>query len=131
MKEKVWVYDIEQLKNFHSITAYCPYNQDIKTFIIHNEVNQLEEYVQFLLNDCEIMIGYNNINYDYPLLHFILTNYKRWKNYPTYKILQLLYDKSQEIIESEYSSIPQKNVKIKQVDLYRIHHFDNKNRRTS
>jgi hypothetical protein len=131
MKEKIWVYDIEQLMNFHSMTAYCPYTDTIKTFIIHNEVNQLEEYVEFLLSDCEIMIGYNNINYDYPLIHFILLNYKKWKKYPSYKITQLLYEQSQKIIESEYSSIPVKSVKIKQVDLYRIWHFDNKNRRTS
>jgi len=131
MKDKVWVYDIEQLKNFHSMTAYCPYTETIKTFVIHNEVNHLEEYVSFLLNDCNIMIGYNNINYDYPLLHFILSNYKKWRFYPPYRINQLLYEQSQKIIESEYSSIPEKNVKIKQIDLYRIWHFDNKNRRTS
>jgi hypothetical protein len=77
------------------------------------------------------MIGYNNVNYDYPLIHYILMNYKRWKYYPVYKILNLLYDQSQKIIESEYSSISEKDVKVKQIDLYRIWHFDNKNRRTS
>jgi hypothetical protein len=55
MKDKVWVYDIEQLKNFHSMTAYCPYTETIKTFVIHNEVNHLEEYVSFLLNDCPLI----------------------------------------------------------------------------
>jgi hypothetical protein len=129
--KKVWVYDIEQFKNFHSITLYNVFSQEIKTFILHNEIDQLDEYVSFLKNECSIMIGYNNINYDYPMLHFILENYAKWKrrSYPISRVLKELYDEGQRIIASEYSSIRYPH--IKQIDLYKIHHFDNKAKATS
>ena len=130
-KDKVWVYDIEQFKNFHSITLYNVFTKEIKVFIIYDGLDQLDDYVKFLKNEVDLMIGFNNVNYDYPMLHFILKNYDRWKrlSYPTSRILKELYDEGQRIISSEYSSV--RNPILKQIDLYRIHHFDNKARATS
>jgi len=43
----------------------------------------------------------------------------------------LLYEESQRLIREEYTAVPIKEVRIPQLDLYRIHHFDNKAKRTS
>lgn len=132
MSNRTVVYDIEQLRNFHSITAYDIVTKEIFTFVIHPSRNDLVEYMNFL-STCKTMIGYNNLNYDYPLLHYIMRNYFKWligKTSPL-NICKELAEESDRIIASNYSEIESKYVKIKQLDLYRIYHYDNKNKRVS
>ena len=47
------------------------------------------------------------------------------------EVAQKLYNKSQEIIGKEFSVISDKNKYIKQLDLFRIWHYNNKARATS
>ena len=67
------------------------------------------------------MIGFNNIAYDYPVLHKMLA-YKNIDN-------SIIYNISQEVIQDEQSQIW--NPKIEQLDLYLIHHYNNEARRCS
>jgi len=75
------------------------------------------------------MIGFNNLNYDYPLLHRILTG--NIKFHTTEQFIFDLHVASREIINSEWSAIAPWNVLISQLDLFKIHHFDNEVKRTS
>lgn len=72
------------------------------------------------------MVGYNNIGFDYPVIHFLIKN-------PHASALDL-YDKAMSIIFSDdrFANIvwPSDWVK-QQVDLYKVHHFDNQARSTS
>lgn len=128
-KHKV-VYDLEQLKNFHSCTALDISTNEIKVFVIHTSRNDIKEYIAYL-EQCKIMIGFNNLNYDYPMLHYILLNKQVLINLSPNRINELLYQESQRIINLEYSEIKRDNMFIPQIDLYRVWHFDNKNRRMS
>jgi len=125
-----YIYDLEQFKNFN-LGLFKNGNNYI-SFIIHESKNQIKEYLTFL-NECRLknigMIGFNNLAYDYPLLHFMLENEKKLRNLSANEINKLLYEKSQSIIEQDNSSIW--NPKIPQLDLYKISHFDNAARRTS
>lgn len=75
------------------------------------------------------LIGFNNEGYDYPLLHMLMLNPNA-----TY---QELHAKSQAIITSGYGDnrwahqIWARDRFIPQIDLYKIHHFDNKAKVTS
>lgn len=119
----VYVYDLEQFSNFHSGVFYNIKTKDIKTFIIHEEKDDREKYLHFLLHEVNGLIGFNNINYDYPLLHYLINN-------PNAKAEEL-YKESQKIINSEYSAIYENNVLIPQLDLMRLWHFNNKAKMTS
>jgi len=130
---EVVVYDLETFPNFHSGVFY-----DIKTktdieFAIHQSRDEREEYFNYLLDARGKigMIGFNNIDYDYPMLHYILSNVRKLSSIPVNECLDLLYAESQRIIDTEYPAISHWKVQIKQLDLFRIHHFNNKAKMTS
>ena len=130
MNNNVWVYDIEVLRNFFSGTFLNPVTQETKVFVIHETLDQRVELLSFLTDKSEVkgLIGFNNINYDYPVLHYLLT-YKNIKTVNIDKLVYDIFDRGQEIIKSEYSAISKPL--IPQLDLYRIKHFDNDAKRTS
>lgn len=113
MKKK-WIYDIETFPNFFCIVF--KYDTESKHFELSLRKNQIKELKDFLSN-LSGLIGYNNLSYDYPILDIIL----KTKN--EYITNDFLYNKSQEIINSEYSNI--KNPLIPQLDLFLIHHYNN------
>jgi hypothetical protein len=127
--KKTWIYDLEQFPNLHTATFKDIKSDTVKTFVLHKSKNQLKEYIRFLKTECKYLIGFNNINYDYPLLHYILKN--EYKLLKSNKPEKLLYLTSQEIIKSKYSSIKDKYVIIPQIDLFRINNYQNKNKSTS
>ena len=71
------------------------------------------------------MVGFNNLSYDYPLLHHMINHYEEYKHLDGQTLAQKLYEKSQEIIEAEFSIVSEKNTKIPQIDVYKINHWDN------
>lgn len=134
IEKRTWVYDIEQYPNYHCCTFMDKDNSlSIRQFVISRNRNNLDEYIDFLKREVKGLIGFNNLNYDYPMLHELMYIAKAYKHRipDADKLNELLYSKSQEIIDSEYSEIPERFTLIPQLDLYRIHHFDNKAKRTS
>ena len=134
MKEP-YVYDIEQLINCHTNTFKNIYTKGIKQFVIHNLRNDINEYIKFLEEETKILVGFNNLEYDYPLLHYILINKSYLQNLDPDSINSLLYKESQRIIDAknngEFVTIRFKDELIHQVDLYKIWHYDNKAKATS
>ena len=120
---KVVVYDIEVFPNFFSYTDYDINSKEVKQFyILNDDKSQIIDFVNHYLSITH-SIGFNNCNYDYPILHWFFDQ-KDITN-------QSIYNKSQEIIQAEYTAIPYWKEVNKQCDLYRIHHFSNKAKRTS
>jgi hypothetical protein len=128
--KQVWFYDLEQFANFHSAT-FMSKDNDIRMFVLHSSRNDLIEYLEFLDTEVSGLIGFNNLKYDYPLLHYILKQRHRFQEMLIDDVVNELYNQSSLIINSEYSEIVSWRVLIPQLDLYRIWHFDNKAKRTS
>jgi len=120
------VYDLEQFKNLHSCFAIDKDTGDKYYFEISPYKDDTQEYYEWLTK-LKGMIGFNNLKYDYPLLHFFIHNWKKY-NSPE-ELVRAMYNESQNIIDNEYSQV--KNPLIPQCDLYAICHFDNKAKRTS
>lgn len=130
MNDKIWVYDIEVLSNFFSITLLNPVTQEVKVFVIHETRDDRKELLEFL-NDKKVvkgMVGFNNLNYDYPVLHYLMT-LRNINKASVLDLVKLIYSKSQEVIKSEYPAI--RKPIVKQLDLYKLKHFDNDAKRTS
>lgn len=127
------VYDLEQFPNFHSGVYYDIDLKTKKVFVIHESRDDRVAYFNYLMEaqGTTGMIGFNNIDYDYPMLHYILNNVRKLLSMPVSECLRLLYAESQRIIDTEYPAIQYWNVKIKQLDLFRIHHFNNVAKLTS
>lgn len=138
--EKVAVYDEETYPNIYTLTI-APANQPekIKTFEISDRKNEVEE----LLDCCRKMrkagwnmVGFNNLGFDYPVLHAILMKSAeaREKGKPLKISAKWIYSIAMEQIESTKDGGFAKIVKdelIRQIDLFKIWHFDNKAKATS
>lgn len=94
------------------------------TFEISDRKNELKELLKYLKQDGLRLVGFNNLNFDYPILHEIITNRREWNALSIYRV-------TESVLRKKYSSISPWKVQIPQLDLYRIWHYDNKNKRTS
>ena len=123
------VYDIEVLPNLFTLTAY-----DVKTGIIpvfevsprKNNYHVMVDWLEMLKRKGYVMVGFNNYHYDYPVLHSIL-NVSDDKN-----VIHTAWRKSNAVIESARAgdrfahTIWDRDMYIPQLDLFKVHHFDNK-----
>jgi hypothetical protein len=121
---KKYIYDLETYTEFF-LASFKVVNEDIwYRFEISERKNEIEDLRRFLKVKPKC-IGFNNVNFDYPVLHnTVLASNKEWTANEIFKEVQL-------IIDSEYSSIKEWNVKIPQLDLFKIWHYDNMSRITS
>ena len=126
----LFVYDVEQFANFHSLVAYDVIAKKTYQFAVCDLRDDRIAYFKFLKDNSHSMwVGFNNINYDYPLLHFMLFKMKGALHVNTQTFNSMMYTESQNIINSDYSVI--KYPKLYQLDLFRLHHYNNKARMTS
>jgi len=66
-----WIFDIEIFYNFFDVTFLNANDKNIiKTFIVAWDlhIDEKEKLVQFLDNEVSMLVGYNNLYYDSPLL---------------------------------------------------------------
>ncbi len=96
-----------------------------------DQQHQFAEMVYRLADAQTEGIGYNNEGYDYPVIHFILEQISAKGSVTPFEI----YQKSSAIIEAPFgdwthSVAPWERI-WSQIDLYKIMHFDNVNRRSS
>lgn len=133
---KLWVYDIETLASCFTYTAYNVDTLQVVQYTIHEDKNELRDLISHLL-DCLGQIGFNNLSFDYPIIHFILANYKAWFELQATEIIAMIYAKAQFIIQEQNESkfslnkIKDRDMKIAQMDLFKIWHYDNRARSTS
>lgn len=140
-KHKDYVYDLECYPNVFTFSAIYMNGKGAVSFEISDRKNQTPELVEFLRNikrtSCR-MVGFNNVGFDYPLLHYILLKAK--SAFIQNKVLSItpyeMYEECVRLINQTGndrfgSKVKDKEVVIPQVDLYLIHHFDNRARSTS
>jgi hypothetical protein len=119
-----WVYDIETYPNIFCVGFQHAHTGDRHYFEISPRRNDREAFKDFVhslfMNNCR-MVGFNNYGFDYPVIHSIIHNNPD------------IYDKAMVIIKGRpFDHIIWDNKQIvPQVDLFKIHHFDNHARSTS
>ena len=123
------IYDIETLSNCFTYSAVDRDSDNIVKFVIWKGKNDLYDLLVHLTN-VKGMIGFNNINFDYPVIHYIIKEREKLIQMDGDKIAKLIYKKAQSVISQEYSAVKETEVLIPQLDLFRIWHYDNKARMT-
>jgi hypothetical protein len=124
-----WVYDLETYPNVFTATFMQCDTGLVRVFEIsdwRNDLWQLIEFCRWLQEQCVRLIGFNNVGFDYPVLHYILTGRTQ--------TAAEIYQRVQQIIGSQDkfgTRVASYEVLIPQVDLFLIHHFNNKARATS
>ena len=124
-----YIYDLETYPNVFLMAVSQVGSANAWMFQISDWVNDTQALLSFMLmlkSTNARMVGFNNINFDYPVLHHLI-------NHPDPTALDL-YNKAMSIINSNdrFSHIIwDRDRFVEQVDLFTINHFDNIARATS
>ena len=131
------VYDIEVLKGCFTYTDINIQTEEVTQFVIHPQRDERIRLFHYLREIEGNMIGFNNVNFDYPVLHKFLDKFY-WETRETSQLLFDLHELAETIINVQNAvdfnksvAIRTKDVIIPQIDLFKIWHYNNKARQTS
>lgn len=136
---KNYIYDIESYPNF--FCAVFRNNDEYKIFEISSRKNDYRDFLDFYTEDnIKYAMGFNNVRYDAQILHWLTLpkNFKKLCDKEGESIAKLIFEFSQKIISSGQEddsdssvSYPEWKFNVKQIDIYLINHYNNKNKATS
>jgi hypothetical protein len=126
------VYDIETYPNLFTFTAISGDTDQEWYFEISHWRNDLSLLVQFMdrCRGVNRWVGYNSLGFDYPVVHFI------YQNQNAGITVEDIYAKAMSIINGPFNArfahmVWDRDQVVPQIDLFKIHHFDNPSKATS
>lgn len=131
----VEVYDLEITKSCMTYTGKNVNTGKVSQFVLHKDKNELSAMVAHF-KSLKGMIGFNSINFDYPILHYIYKHELDLKS-SEFAIEQIFLEAQRLINEQSKEAFNQiiaiklKDVIVPQLDLFKLWHFNNKARMTS
>lgn len=126
------VYDLETYPNVFTGVFADPEEKRMYVFEISNRKDdsvRLRKFLTKVYKEQRVLCGFNNLGFDSPILH-------RWLSQKGMTVNEI-YEYAQEIIDDMRSGdkfkhlVPKNREWLKQRDLYKIYHYDNKARATS
>jgi len=135
-----WVMDLETMKNLFVAVFQDYKTSETKTFIIHSPTkrNDIKALVTFLNRNVELSewhVSFNGLSFDSQIIQEILEKQNYFIKCTTDNLVNYLYDIAQETISKsknkEFSKYPEWKLNIQQLDVFKINHWDNANKRTS
>ncbi len=129
MNDIIW--DVEVYPNvftLHATHAHLPIEWSFEISDWRNDSRAIIEWVHWLKSLDARMVGFNSVSFDYPILHALCRMGQA--------TAQTLYDKAQAIIGAQdddnrwMHQVKPTDRLVDQLDLFLIHHFDNRARST-
>ena len=133
-----WVMDYETLSN-----CFIGVFEDIKTdhteiFVCHESRNDILELVTFLERNItldEWHVSFNGLAFDSQITEYILQDKDQLLEQDGETIAKFIYEKAQDTIQNsnngEFAKFSPKNLSIKQIDVFKLNHWDNAAKRSS
>lgn len=127
--ERAICWDIETLPNAFTLSALPLFGEEYSVWEIsdyRDDRQQLFEWFNWLRDTQTPMIGFNSEGFDYPVIHYIYTNANC--------TVADIYAKAMQIIGGDDRfghTIWPRDRFAPQIDLFKIHHFDNRAKTTS
>ena len=128
-----YVYDLETYPNVFTMAvehAEAPLRWYFEISDWRNDSRDILAFLQYLKETNARMVGFNNLGFDYPVLHTLIRM--------GVSSAHTLYEKAMAIIGSQDEDgskwmhlVKPSDQFVTQIDLFKIHHFDNKARATS
>ena len=133
---KILVYDIETLLEMFLIVIYNPETDEWIEFEVSEEKTTLDGLVKFIDEHSDYYwVGYNNLSFDSQIVEWILREYSNWYDLSWKEICSKISQKAQDRIDDAnfdlFPDYTEEKLSFKQIDLFTIWHFNNKNRRVS
>jgi hypothetical protein len=133
-----WIMDYETLTNCFVGVFQHYKNENRRIFIVHKLKNDFPQLVDFLIKcskEGQWHISYNGLAFDSQLTQYIMLAKDELLSKDPDAICESLYAKAQRIIENqdarEFSEYPEKDLLVKQIDLFKLNHWDNPAKRSS
>jgi DNA polymerase elongation subunit (family B) len=131
----ILVYDIETMQELFLVGVYDPVKEEYLEFEVSKNKNELDSFVSWAQsNDC-YWVGYNNLRFDAQVIEWILRNYQDWHELTALETVAKIAQKAADVIhDANYDVFPEYReewLTLKQIDLFKINHYDNKNRMVS
>ena len=131
---KNYIYDLETYPNL-----FCGvFNTEGKetVFEISARKNDYEKLLEFYTDkNIKYAIGFNNIKFDAQILHYLVSNKELFIKKQGSELVSLIFLFAQKVISSTYDGgfppYAEWNFGVKQIDLFLINHYNNKNKMTS
>lgn len=125
-----FTYDEEVFANYFSAGFTNTDTDEYYYFEIsdrRNDLAQLRNFCNWMQVSGHRGVGFNNVGFDYPILHLILTN--------PHVTVQMIFEKCNAIINNNARFNPhviwERDTLIQQIDLLKLNHYDNVNKRCS
>ena len=138
MKKAHWVHDYETLCNCFVAVFEHYKTSERKVYVIHDLQNDLKEFLKFLETNEENKewhISYNGLAFDAQVTQYIMNNAQLWENMSGCAISEAIYLFAQETIarqnRREFGIYAPWDMAIGQIDLFKMHHWDNPAKRSS
>ena len=132
-----YIYDIETYPNTFTFTAIDADGNNSAVFECSPRRNDIDGLFNFLderRRKKDRLVGFNNKDFDYPVVHDLLSVREKAVTVSGKAVATRAYKKAMSLINSDEKfgrAVKTSDEHVKQVDLFKICHFDNKARSTS
>lgn len=128
-----YIYDIETFPNVFTM-AMTHVKSGIRwSFEIspwRDDSREIIDIMYYLKSQNARMIGFNNLGFDYPVLHTLIRMGRASANILYQKAMAIIGSQNEEGNERWVHQVYASDRIVEQIDLFKIHHFDNKARST-
>lgn len=127
-----YTYDLEAYPNIFTFCGKFKSSDEIQLFELSDRIDERADLIQWLSyirNTGVEMVGFNNLGYDYYLIHELMANPYTFTYQKARQISDKIIHGQRDGIRMNY--IGPRDRYLPQIDLMKICHFDNKARRTS
>ena len=133
---KVFIYDIETMQELFLIHVYDPQEDKGYDFLISQWHNNFDGFIKLLHDNPEhYWVGYNNLRFDAQVVEWVLRNCEEWHEASGLEITAKIAQKAADVIhDANFEVFPEfreDQLSFKQIDLFKVNHYDNKNRMVS
>lgn len=130
------VYDIETLRKMFLYLGYNIETGEWFEYEVSKYKNDIDALCKHLMDgNIKYGVSFNGLSFDSQVLQFILERHKYWIDLSNEEIVEVIYKFAQKLIDDQkyglWAPYREEDLEVKQIDLFKIHHFDNENRRTS
>jgi hypothetical protein len=133
---KVLIYDIETMQELFLVGVYDPHTDMYFEFEVSKNANELDSFIRFteVYKEC-YWVGYNNLRFDSQVVEYVLRTHEDWHELSGLEICAKIAQKAADVIhDANFDVFPEyreHELSLKQLDVFKVNHFDNKNRLVS
>jgi hypothetical protein len=131
------VYDLETIRGCFLGSFYSFETGTYTDFLINKYQNDLYKLVKFLDDNrySKYFIGFNSLNFDNQVIEWIYDNYQEWYNLTGHELAAKIAAYASKVIDDNNYGLwlpyKEENMKFRPVDIPRIFHWFNENKRVS